>query len=402
MTYDFDTVVNRLGTSASKWDGQSLQRKFKLEGREGYLPLWVADMDFRTAPHIVEALQSCAEHGIFGYAIHTDGYFEAVAWWMANRHGWSIQREWVTAVPGIVPALNFIVRALTEEGDNVIIQEPVYGPFRSTVTNNGRNPLNNALKYVGDRYEMDYEDLEEKAKDPRTKLLILCSPHNPVGRVWHEEELRRLGEICQRHGVLVVADEIHQDFALPGFKHIGYATLGEAFEHQSVTCTAPSKTFNLAGLHTANLIVPDAEVAKKIRKEMTKSSIGESNVFGIAALEAAYSQAGAEWVDALVAYIDENLAFVERFVAAELPEARYVKPEGTYLAWIDFTALGLGQVELERLIKEEAKVLLCPGTWFGEDGRGFLRVNTACPRSVLREALTRIAAAIRKGRAAGA
>ncbi|MBB6733712.1 MalY/PatB family protein [Cohnella zeiphila] len=394
MDFDFDQVWYRAGTNAVKWDEEVLRKTFELKDEGGYLPLWVADMDFRTAPNIVEALRKRVEHGIFGYAVPKDDYYDAVSWWMNERHGWEIRKEWVTTTPGIVPALNFVIRALTGEGDNVLIQEPVYGPFRKVTENNGRIPVNNPLRLIGGRYEMDYEDLEEKAKDPRTKLLIVCSPHNPVGRVWTPEELRRVGDICVRHGVIVVSDEIHQDFILPGNKHTVYATLGEAFAQQAVICTAPSKTFNLASLQTSNLIVPNPELKKKIDEELGRSSIGSPNLMGIVATTAAYSPEGAQWVDAMLRYLNLNLDRMERFVEQRMPKAKFRKQEGTYLSWIDFSGLGLEQPELERRIREEAKVLLDPGSWFGEGGDGFLRVNVACPWSILEEALTRIARAV--------
>ena len=293
-----------------------------------------------------------------------------------------------------MPALNFIIRALTEVGDGVIIQEPVYGPFRKTIEVNERKVINNQLKVTDGYYEMDFEDLEEKAKQPSTKLLILCSPHNPVGRVWHPEELRQLGEICQRHGVIVVSDEIHHDLILPGYNHTVYAKLGEAFAASSVICTAPTKTFNLAGMQCSSLIIPNAEIKKKIDKELEKSSIAEPNLFGIIATSAAYSPQGAAWLDAMLDYINQTLIFMDEFIKTNMPMVKLHKQEGTYLSWLDFSALGLSNEELDKKLKEEAKVLLNPGVWFGQAGQGYMRINLACPRSIVQAALERIAKVI--------
>lgn len=390
MTYSFEAIVDRTGTNAIKWDSETLGRLFELKDQDNYLPLWVADMDFQTAPHIIEALKARVEHGIYGYAMPAEDYFDALAWWMENRHSWPISKEWVTSTPGIVPALNFIVRALTEAGDKVIIQEPVYGPFRKTVTANDRIVVNNALLRVNGQYVMDYEDLEQQVSDPQTKLLILCSPHNPVGRVWRPEELKRLGEICNRHGVIVVADEIHNDLIVPGSVHTVYATLGEEFANRCIICTAPSKTFNLAGMQSSSLIIPNGELKKKIDEELAKSSIGAPNLFGIVATTAAYSPQGAEWLDAMLRYLNDNLVFMEQFVEDHMTGVTFIKQEGTYLSWLDFSGMNMAQDELERIIKEEAKVILDPGSWFGEGGAGFMRINAACPRSILAEALERI------------
>lgn len=396
MSYDFDVVVDRSSSNSLKWDIEGLGKRFKLENDSDYLPLWVADMDFKAAPHIIEALQTSLEHGIFGYPMLKKDSHAALIWWMKQRHHWDIAHEWVSTTPGIVPALNFIIRALTEVGDGVIIQEPVYGPFRKTVEVNERKVINNQLKVTDGYYEMDFEDLEEKAKQPSTKLLILCSPHNPVGRVWHPEELRQLGEICQRHGVIVVSDEIHHDLVMPGYSHTVYATLGESFAASSVICTAPTKTFNLAGMQCSSLIIPNAEIKKKIDKELEKSSIAEPNLFGIIATSAAYSPQGAAWLDAMLDYINETLTFMDEFIKTNMPMVKLHKQEGTYLSWLDFSALGLSNEELDKKLKEEAKVLLNPGVWFGQAGQGYMRINLACPRSIVQTALERIAKVINK------
>ncbi|WP_197080902.1 MalY/PatB family protein [Gordoniibacillus kamchatkensis] len=297
---------------------------------------------------------------------------------------------WVTLTPGIVPALGFLVRALSEEGDHVIIQQPVYYPFKNVTEKNNRVVINNGLRFEDGEYRFDLDDFEQKAKDPKTKLFILCNPHNPIGRVWREDELRALGEICNRHGVIVISDEIHQDFMLNDSSHFTYARLGEAFANNAVICTAPSKTFNLAGLSTSNIIMPNPEIKKKLDEELQKSAIGMANVFGIVALTAAYSEGGAEWLDQLLSYLKGNLSFMESFVRERMPNVKLIKPEATYLAWLDFREAAASQEELVQKMKE-ANVVLDEGTWFGDEGKGFMRINFATPRAVLKTALERIA-----------
>jgi cystathionine beta-lyase len=395
MIYRFDERIDRSGTNSVKWD-PAIYSKFLGAGGEDFLPLWVADMDFKVPQVVIDRLIKRAKHGIFGYSAPTDAYYEAVKWWQKTRHGWAIERDWITITPGVVPALHFIVQALTDEGDQVIIQQPVYYPFKNAIEKNNRVVVNNPLREENGVYTMDFEDLEQKARNPRAKLLILCNPHNPTGNVWSRDDLRQLGEICLRHHVIVISDEIHYDLILPGNVHTPYAALGGEFAQNAVICTAPSKTFNLAGLQISNIIIPNPEIKKKLDTQMRKSAIGSPNLFGITAAEAAYSEEGAQWLDQLLLYLDKNADFIGEFVRDRLPQARYNKPQGTYLAWVDFRQTGLSHEELERKIKDEAKVLLDGGSWFGPGGEGWLRINFACPLSVLEEAMERIASVLSK------
>lgn len=388
MKYNFDHVIARENTNSLKWDRTVLTKRLGFDA-DGILPLWVADMDFRAPQPVIDALIKRAEHGIFGYTSPLDDYYAALTWWQKSRHNWDIQKEWVTMMPGIVPAFNFFIRALTDEGDKIIIQEPVYPPFRSTIETNNRIVANNSLKLVDDKYVMDYDQLEQLAKDPQTKMLILCSPHNPMGIVWSSDELRKLGEICNANNVVVVADEIHNDLILPGNSHLTYALLGEEFANNSIICTAPSKTFNLAGLQISNIIIPNRVIREKVDKELKKSSIMEPNAFGIVATTAAYSEEGANWLNQLLVYLESNAQFIHEFVNHRMPNVKYTKPQGTYLAWLDFKDTNISE-ELEHKISKEAKVLLNSGAMFGSEGKGYMRVNFACPRSVLAEALERI------------
>ncbi|MDQ0090977.1 cystathionine beta-lyase [Paenibacillus anaericanus] len=388
MKYNFDHVIARENTNSLKWDRTVLTKRLGFDA-DGILPLWVADMDFRAPQPVIDALIKRAEHGIFGYTSPLDDYYAALTWWQKSRHDWDIQKEWVTMMPGIVPAFNFFIRALTDEGDKIIIQEPVYPPFRSTIETNNRIVANNPLKFVDGKYVMDYDQLEQLAKDPQTKMLILCSPHNPMGIVWSSDELRNLGEICNANNVVVVADEIHNDLILPGNSHLTYALLGEEFANNSIICTAPSKTFNLAGLQISNIIIPNRVIREKVDKELKKSSIMEPNAFGIVATTAAYSEEGANWLNQLLVYLESNAQFIHEFVNHRMPNVKYTKPQGTYLAWLDFKDTNISE-ELEHKISKEAKVLLNSGAMFGSEGKGYMRVNFACPRSVLAEALERI------------
>ncbi|OAB47373.1 MalY/PatB family protein [Paenibacillus antarcticus] len=389
MKYNFDTTIARENTNSTKWDPAIFKKMRGFDG-DGILPLWVADMDFRAPEVIIDALKTRVEHGIFGYSSPLEDYYAALSWWQKSRHDWEIKEEWVTITPGIVPALNFMIRALSNEGDQVIIQEPVYSPFRSTVENNNRVVANNPLLLVNGNYEMNYDQLERLASNPLTKMLILCSPHNPMGMVWSSEQLRKMGKICNQNGVIVISDEIHNDLIMSGNKHMTYALLGEEFANNAVICTAPSKTFNIAGLQTSNIIIPNPNIKEKIDLEIEKSSLTEQNLFGIVATTAAYSEEGAEWLDQLLTYLESNADFINQFVKERMPNVRFIKPQATYLAWLDFKETAIYE-ELDKKILEEAKVLLNNGTMFGLGGEGYMRINFACPRSTLEEALERIA-----------
>ncbi len=388
MKYDFDKVINRKGTNSIKYD-------FAVEkGKpEDILPLWVADMDFQTAPCILEKLKSAAENGIFGYSDSKEDYFQAVSGWFRKHFDWEVDRSWLIKTPGVVFAIAMAVRAFTEEGDAVLIQQPVYHPFLASIKNNRRMPVNNPLKLVDGHYEIDFEDFERKAARHQVKLFILCSPHNPVGRVWREWELRRLGDICVKHGVRIVSDEIHGDFVYPGYRHMVLSSLSEEYAQITITCTAPSKTFNLAGLQASNIFIPNRELREKFRETIEAAGYGQINLMGMAACQAAY-EGGEEWLSQLKAYLLENLNFVRGFLETRLPGVRLIEPEGTYLVWLDFRELSLSEEEREDLIVNKARLWLDSGGMFGPEGRGFERVNIACPRSILEKAFLQLERAV--------
>ncbi len=382
-SFNFDRIIERRGTLSAKWD----------TGDSDLLPLWVADMDFTAPPAVVEELRRRADHGIFGYVNPSSSYDRVLQDWLRRRHGWETDPDHYCFSPGVVPAVNILIQAMTQPGDRVILQTPVYYPFFEAVRNNGREILENPLAFDGQRYEMDFADLESKASDPRATLLVLCSPHNPVGRVWTSDELERLGRICADNGVYVVADEIHGDLIHRGYRQVPFAFLDTTFAANSATCVAPSKTFNLAGLQFSTIIIPDPKARQRFANVMASLGLKRPNLMGLAAAEAAYSQ-GEEWLEALLDYLGGNLDLVRDFVKGRLPGVRLVEPQGTYLAWLDFRALGLTASELEKLMLEKARVWLDEGYIFGSGGEGFERVVLACPRKILREALERIASAL--------
>lgn len=381
---DFDSVTDRRGTKSLKYDFA------KRRGMpEDVLPLWVADMDFKTSSYIEDALVKQARHGIFGYSEVQRPYFEIVSAWMKKHHDWEVQENWLVKTPGVVFALAMAVKAYTEPGDGVLIQMPVYYPFSEVIEDNGRKVVSNTL-YLGEdnRYHIDFSDFENKIIEEKIKLFFLCSPHNPVGRIWTGEELTRLGDICVKHHVIVVSDEIHQDFAFQG-KHLVFAGLKKEYEEISLVCTSPSKTFNLAGMPLSNIFIPNRELKHTFCKELDAAGISQLGVMGLVACEAAYGR-GEEWYQAMRSYVAENIAFTQKYVKESLPGVRMVEHEGTYLVWLDFRGTGLSAEELDERIVYQAKLWLDSGKIFGESGRGFQRINVACPRSVLSEALERI------------
>jgi len=356
--------------------------------------MWVADMEFRSPKPVIEAIKKAAEHGIYGYTSRPDSYYQAIIEWMERRHHWKVKKDWLAFSPGVVPALSFIIRAFTQAGDKVVVQPPVYYPFFKVIENNGCHVVNNPLKLSNKKYFMDWEDLERKVDDPRVKLLILCSPHNPVGRVWQKEELIILGEICLKHNIIVVSDEIHADILFEGHKHTPFATISPAFAHNSITCTAASKTFNLAGLQTSTIIIPNKKYYKIYKNILESLALDENNVFGLVALEAAYRY-GEEWLEQLLPYLNENLEFLMKYFKERIPKIKVIKPEGTYLIWLDCRQLGLNTKDLNNLMIKKARVALDDGYWFGAEGKGFMRINIACPRSFLEEGLKRIERAVK-------
>lgn len=390
MQYDFDTPIDRTHT----W---SIKHDFKKENgkADDILPLWVADMDFRSPDSVVEALKKAVDHGIFGYSRADESYFDAVVAWYQKRHHLTLQPEWMTCTPGIVFALSIAVRAFTQEGDAVLIQPPVYHPFSRAILRNKRTLVENPLVLKDGHYEMDLEELEQKVLDEHVKLMILCNPHNPVGRVWTREELTALADICLRHHVYVISDEIHGDFVWQGHEQTPYASISEEACLHSMMCTAPSKTFNLAGMATSNLFIPDPEMRRKFRLELLDVGQENMNRLGLFACRAAY-EGGGEWLDQLIGYLAGNLALVRDFCKNRVPQIQLVEPEGTYLAWLDCRELGMTDDELMAFFSNEAKVWLDPGTHSGEQGSGFMRFNLGSSRSVIAQALDQIEAAWKK------
>lgn len=396
MRYDFDQEIGRKGTNSVKWEfiqeGKDLlhwEHTDKAFGKNRVLPMWVADMDFPSPKPVVEALIARAEHGIYGYTTPTDSYYDAVVNWMKKRHAWDIAPDWICTTPGVVPALNMLVRTFVSPGEKVLIQPPVYYPFFSAIENNQGEIVSNPLVYEKGHYHMDFDDLEEKTKDPKVRMAILCSPHNPVGRVWTEDELLHFGEICVKNQVLIVSDEIHGDLIYKGYVFTPFASLGEDFAQNSIVCTAPSKTFNLAGLHTSNIIIPNHQLRSDFKKTLQSNGLFGIGPFGLVALEAAYKD-GEEWLEQALAYIEDNLHFLEAYISQHIPRISVIRPEGTYLVWLDCRELGLDKWELKQLMLNEAKVYLDEGFIFGTEGEGFERINIACPRSILAEALERM------------
>lgn len=378
MKYDFDKTIDRRATNSYKWDSAP----------EGVLPMWVADMDFRTAPAIIDALQKRVAHGIFGYTRVPDAYYDAVTSWFSRRHGWDIDREWIIYTSGVVPAVSAVIKALTVPGDKVIVQTPVYNCFFSSIRNNGCEIVSNPLRRTADTYEMDFDALERCAADPRTKVMLLCNPHNPAGRVWTPDELTRLGNICLRNGVTVVSDEIHCELVYQGFRYTPFASLSDASLHRSVTCVSPSKAFNIAGLQIANIVAFDNDLRSRIDKAININEVCDVNPFGVAATIAAYNE-GEEWLNQLVDYLHGNYEAMAEFCRRELPEFPITRLEGTYLVWMDCSSLGMPSDALEHVLLDDARLWLNAGTMYGAEGEGYMRWNIACPRSVMLDGLNR-------------
>ncbi len=381
---NFDKIIDRRNTRCLKYDF-AVERNMPAD----VLPLWVADMDFATSCYIEDAIMERAKHAIYGYSEVKTPYFDILKKWMQKHHDWDIQRKWLVKTPGVVFALAMAVKAYTEPGDAVLIQQPVYYPFSEVIKDNGRNVVSNTL-YLGEdnRYHIDFEDFEQKIVAHKIKLFLLCNPHNPVGRVWSKEELTRLGDICVKYHVTVVSDEIHEDFVFKG-KHQVFANIKKEYEDITVTCTAPSKTFNIASLMISNILIPNPELKRKFKHQMDAAGISQLNVLGLVACEAAYEH-GEEWYQAMHAYVKANIEFVKQYVEEQLPGVNMVEHEGTYLVWLDFRGTGLGVEELDDKIINQEKLWLDSGKIFGSCGEGFQRINVACPRKVLEEAMDRI------------
>lgn len=388
MTYNFDEIIDRKNTNSIKHDF-AVERGLP----EDVIPLWVADMDFRTAPEIIEAITKAALHGIYGYSEMKLPYFEAIRDWYCNYFNWEWERPWLVKTPGVVFAICTAIRAFTKPGDCVLIQRPVYYPFTNSIQDNGRIVVNNPLLLKEGVYQMDFEDFESKIIANNVKLFILCNPHNPVGRVWTKEELTRIGDICMKHGVTVVSDEIHADFVYEGFQHTIFASIKPEFADFTVTCTAPSKTFNLAGLQTSNIFIKNRELRHAFRDKLYSTGYMEVGTFGLVACHAAY-QEGRLWLEDLKEYLAGNLEFIRSFLQKELPQVKLIEPQGTYLVWLDFRELGLSEEQLEDLIVHKAKLWLDRGSMFGPEGAGFERFNIACPRGILIKAFDQLKQAV--------
>lgn len=388
MTYNFNEEINRKNTNSIKYD-------FAIErGKpDGILPLWVADMDFQTPKEVMDELIKVVNHGIFGYSEVKNDYFEVLHNWFLTHYDWDIKRQWLVKTPGIVYALCMAIRALTKEGDGVLIQRPVYYPFSESILTNNRNLVNSPLVYKDGAYSIDIEDFESKIVENNVKLFIMCNPHNPVGRVWTKEELTLIGDICFKHNVYVVSDEIHADFIHPGHKHHTFANIKPEYENISIICTAPSKTFNLAGLQASNIFIPNKEVKKLFKAEIQKSGYSQLNTMGLTACKAAYEY-GETWLQEVKEYIFSNINYVRDFLKEHIPCLHFIEPEGTYLVWIDCSALQLTEDELEDLIINKAGLWLDNGTMFGPEGLGFQRINVACTRNTLEKAMNQLKTAV--------
>lgn len=383
MEYDFSRPTERRGTDSYKWDSAP---------ETDIIPLWVADMDFETFPAITEALQRRVAHGIFGYTRVPEAYYEAVCNWFGKRHGWHINRKDIIYTSGVVPAVSAVIKALTLPGDQVIVQGPVYNCFFSSIRNNGCETVSNSLIYNKEelRYEIDFDDLERKLAHERARLMLICNPHNPGGRVWTRDELTRVAELCHKYGVRVVSDEIHCELTLYDNEYVPFGSLPDELSHGSITCCSPSKAFNTAGLQIANIICRDAEVRNRIDRAININEVCDVNPFGVIALQAAYSDEGYEWLTQLRAYISSNYDLLRERFARELPKCKVMRMEGTYLAWIDCSELHISSDEIEEMLMHENKVWVNAGSMYGTEGAAFIRINMACTSELLNEGITRI------------
>lgn len=384
MEYNFDEIINRKNTNSIKYDGA-----VKFKKSEDLLPLWIADMDFRSPGPVIQALTEVSRSGLYGYSLIDQNYFNTLEHWYNKNYEWELKKEWLLVTPGIIFAVAMAIRSLTQEGEAVLIQRPVYYPFTTVIVRNNRKLVNNSLILKDNRYVIDYEDFEDKIIENDVKLFIFCNPHNPVGRVWTKEEIVKLADICLKHNVKIISDEIHSDFVFDGHKHIVLSNLSKDYEDITITCTAPTKTFNLAGLQISNIWISNLQIRKGIRKEIVKTGYDWPSLTGIVACQAAYEN-GETWLIELKAYLQRNLTYIKEYITRYLPEIKLIEPEGTYLVWLDFRDFGLSDDEVENLIVNKAKLWLDNGVMFGEEGSGFQRINIACPRAVLEEALNRI------------
>lgn len=390
MKYNFDEVIDRASTNSKKWNSEIYKTIYN--GNSDLLPLWVADMDFKVAQPILDSMSKIIEHGVLGYTSVDEEYYNAIINWNKKRKNINIDKDWIVFTNGVVPAISFVIQTFSQKGDNILIQTPVYHPFRMTTENNGRKVITNPLVNNEGYYTIDFQDFEKKILENKIKIFILCNPHNPVGRVWTKDELTKMGDICLKHNVLVISDEIHSDLIFKENTHCSFLSLDRKYFSNLIVCTAPSKTFNLAGVQTSLILIPNKEVREAYQRTLGNVRIETPNSFGIAAVKSGYTQ-GEEWLEQVIEYLDGNRKFIENFLKEKLPKAKYIKPEGTYLAWIYLEDV-LKDKKIEKFFEEEAKVAIDYGYWFGEEGRGYIRLNFACPRSILEEALNRIVNAL--------
>lgn len=389
--YDFNEIIDRSNTQCLKWDflPQFFGKKVQQGDPSKLLPFWIADMDFRAPEPLIIALEERIKHGIFGYSGFSKSYYESVISWFKRRHGWDIKREWFIFTPGIIPAINFIIQEFSEVGDKIIVQNPVYYPFFESIKNNRRQIQLNPLKIVDDHYEMDFENLKQQMEDPKVKIMILCSPHNPVGRVWTKSELKKVGDLCLEHNILLISDEIHSDIIYSGYTHTNFASISDEFSDYVITCTSASKTFNLAGLQTSNIIIKNEQLRNRLKQRVLSAGIQEPNPIGALATEICYKECE-DWVDQLIDYLQSNLGYIKNFVREYMPEIKVFEPQGTYLVWVDFRAWKKNFHELEDFMLNKAQVALDEGYIFGPGGEGFERFNIATPRIYLKECFDRI------------
>lgn len=387
---NLDEIIDRQQYPTQKWNPQDLKQHF---GRVDLLPFWIADMDFSAPPIVVEKLVARAQQGVYGYEYRPDSFFESIITWYAQRHHWKITASQIQPCPGVLSAIAILINQQSAEGDGIIVQPPVFFEFRSIIRKNHRRIVKNPLLFADGRYQIDFDDLEAKATDPRNKILILCNPHNPIGRVWTQEELTQVDEICRRHHVRVIADEIHGDIVYQPHRYTPFASLSAPAADNAFICLSPAKTFNLAGMIDGMVIIANDKDRQLYDNFADRYQINRNNVFSTAAIEIAYRQ-GSAWLDELLDYLWQNILYVQNFLDRHIPQIKLVKPEGTYLIWADFRGLGLEASDLARFLAQEAGLALNSGFWFGREGAGFMRMNIACPRSLLEEAMMRLKSAV--------